>query len=308
MAGDLLAELEQISQRQHMSYALWWQTLEDMAQGLNEPCLGLEVGRRVSVAQCGVLGYLFRTSRNALEALSCFKRFERLIYAGSQVRTEQDTHTLALVWDPEHGYSSQLSDELLLAAMVNVVREIMSPSPFDPVAVNFTQALPIASRARYEDFFACEVKEKQARLSIVFKLETLLQPIPYRDEQLHQLLDQQAEAQLSTLPADDVFLETFRDTVLRALHEGRPEAEYVAQQLNMSSRTLHRNLQQRNKLYREELRELRQTMAQRYLRDKKLTLSEIALLLGYAEQSVFTRAFKQWFDQSPAQWRKQYCS
>lgn len=302
-APDIAATLEQIAQRQHMSYAVWWQTLESMALQLQKPSLGLEVGQRITVAQCGVLGYLFRTSRNAMEALACFKRFERLLYAGSRVRTEIRATSLALIWDAEAGYSSQLSDELLLAAMVNVIREIMAPETFSPDAVHFTQALPPHSKERYLQFFDCPVFDKQPFLCISFPISALKKAIPHRDAQLHHLLDQQAIAQLSTLHADDTFLEDFRHTLLRSLHEGRPEASFVAEQMGMSSRSLHRQLQHRKKLFRDELRQLRRSMAERYLRDDKLTLAEVALLLGYAEQSVFTRAFKLWFNETPAQWR-----
>tara|TARA_Y100000782_G_C10182116_1_gene264516 strand:- start:3690 stop:3815 length:126 start_codon:yes stop_codon:yes gene_type:complete len=37
-----------------------------------------------------------------------------------------------------------------------------------------------------------------------------------------------------------------------------------------------------------------------------LTLSEIALLLGYSEQSAFTRAFKAWLDETPLQFQKRF--
>jgi len=35
-----------------------------------------------------------------------------------------------------------------------------------------------------------------------------------------------------------------------------------------------------------------------------LKLSQIAALMGYAEQSGFTRSCKRWFNSSPRQWRK----
>ena len=39
--------------------------------------------------------------------------------------------------------------------------------------------------------------------------------------------------------------------------------------------------------------------------ERRLDLAEIALLLGFSEQSAFTRAFRQWTGKAPAQWRKQ---
>jgi AraC-like DNA-binding protein len=43
-----------------------------------------------------------------------------------------------------------------------------------------------------------------------------------------------------------------------------------------------------------------------YLKDRHLSLQEIAMLLGYSEQSAFQRAFKQWTAQTPQQWRLEY--
>jgi hypothetical protein len=40
-----------------------------------------------------------------------------------------------------------------------------------------------------------------------------------------------------------------------------------------------------------------------YLRDPALTALDVALLLGYAEQSSFTRAFRNWFGTTPSDWR-----
>ena len=56
------------------------------------------------------------------------------------------------------------------------------------------------------------------------------------------------------------------------------------------------------------LDQTRQHLAEGHLRDGALDLAEIALLLGYSEQSAFTRAFKGWTGESPAQWRKRRLS
>lgn len=40
------------------------------------------------------------------------------------------------------------------------------------------------------------------------------------------------------------------------------------------------------------------------LTDSSISLNEIAMILGYSDQSVFTRAFKQWSGVAPLNWRK----
>jgi AraC-like DNA-binding protein len=56
------------------------------------------------------------------------------------------------------------------------------------------------------------------------------------------------------------------------------------------------------------LDETRFQLAKSYLLDSSLDLVEMALLLGYSEQSAFTRAFRHWTGMAPAQWRKQQLS
>ena len=51
------------------------------------------------------------------------------------------------------------------------------------------------------------------------------------------------------------------------------------------------------------LEELRAALARRYLRDRKLPVSEVAWLLGYQEVSSFTHAFKRWTGMTPRQFR-----
>jgi AraC-like DNA-binding protein len=69
---------------------------------------------------------------------------------------------------------------------------------------------------------------------------------------------------------------------------------------------LHRRLEERDLVFKELLQKTRQQLAQQYLKEGRLTLAEIALLLGYSEQSAFSRAFKQWLGITPLRFQKMY--
>ena len=49
---------------------------------------------------------------------------------------------------------------------------------------------------------------------------------------------------------------------------------------------------------------VRKEMAERYLEDASLSLTDIAFLLGYSEQSAFARAYKRWTGHAPARTRQ----
>jgi AraC-like DNA-binding protein len=73
----------------------------------------------------------------------------------------------------------------------------------------------------------------------------------------------------------------------------------------MSQRTLARRLSSDGLTFSGIVDELKADLANRYLRDEDLAISEIAWLLGYSEVSAFTHAFKRWTGKTPREMRSQ---
>lgn len=303
------AQLSKLPPQRDLAYEQWWELLEILDNTLQEPALGIRIGQSVKVEHCGVLGYLFRTSKNVLDALACYRRFERLIYTGNQVETKLiNGRELCLSWDHGDGFSSLTSDAMFLSALVNIIREILSDPEASPSKVIFTHPIPERDSAYYHEFFACELGDNQVRLEIHFPIQTLEKAIPFYDQSLHDLLGQQAQSLVEQLPLADTFMQQSREAIVTSLNGGTADADSVAKQLGVSERTLHRKLKEKGHLYRDVLREVRKSLAQRYLCDNNVSLTEAAMLLGYSEQSAFTRAFKSWFDCTPKRYRERHAT
>ncbi|MGE0626114.1 MAG: helix-turn-helix transcriptional regulator [Pseudomonadales bacterium] len=73
--------------------------------------------------------------------------------------------------------------------------------------------------------------------------------------------------------------------------------------MSMNVRTLQRRLAVDGVQFRSLLDDCRRQLAMRDLKKGNLTLSQIALSLGYSDPAHFTRAFKRWTSQSPSQYR-----
>ncbi len=50
--------------------------------------------------------------------------------------------------------------------------------------------------------------------------------------------------------------------------------------------------------------EVRAELADRYLDSERLSVTEVAFLLGYSDASAFARAYKRWRGKSPAESRR----
>jgi AraC-like DNA-binding protein len=74
----------------------------------------------------------------------------------------------------------------------------------------------------------------------------------------------------------------------------------------MSPRTLQRKLQTEGRSFAEVLDRTRRHFADCYIKERTLALTEIAHLLGFSEQSAFTRAFHRWYGISPSRYRDEH--
>ncbi len=83
-----------------------------------------------------------------------------------------------------------------------------------------------------------------------------------------------------------------------------PTLPSLAQQHNMTIRTLARKLSSNNASYKRLLEEARREQAIELLSTTHLTVANIAHLLAYQEPANFIRAFKSWFQTTPAAWRR----
>ncbi len=53
----------------------------------------------------------------------------------------------------------------------------------------------------------------------------------------------------------------------------------------------------------DKVREIRHTLAQQFIRERRYSLSQIAYLLGFSDQANFSRAFKRWTGTTPTDFR-----
>ena len=81
--------------------------------------------------------------------------------------------------------------------------------------------------------------------------------------------------------------------------------EQAAELFSMHPRTLNRRLADKGYTFRGLAEEVRYDLARQFLENTGLSISRIAAVLGYAEASAFTRAFRRWSGFSPTVWQEQ---
>lgn len=305
-AATLFADaLPALGQQPQYPAQRWRSMLALAARRLQDPALGLQIGASITPAHLGPLGYVLLASSSVTVALERYVGYQRLVHDVSAVRHYLDGNEVVLEWNSESRALGLLANQCGLAALVQFARDITATeanAQAFPAAVHFVEAQP-ADVAPYAALFRCPVLFNQSATRIIFPAAFLLLPLRRPDPALVAMLEQQVQALFAALPPKDRALQDIRQQISSHIWQGEPALERIAQQLHMSGRTLRRRLEQRGWSFRGLLEDTRLHMAQDYLRDTRLTLPEVALLLGYSEQSAFNRAFLRWTGMTPRRWR-----
>lgn len=310
--GSIRVALARWATEDNVPVSVWRDLLtQGLALAPERPAPELEVGACVRPAHVGVLGYLVLASDTLGEAMLAYQRYETLFYGASLAEIEIVGDEAEMRWPPSESELGQQADGTAIAALVTFMRrQIDQPPP--PSAVSFLESVNARAAKAYEDFFGCPVTWNDTHVRVRFPLHYLSLPMPRRDPTLRELLDRQARALLRALPegsqAGAGIDGQLQQVLLKLLSDGEPTLVRAARAMHMSPRTLQRRLTRHRLSWQQWLDRNREQLARQYLGDPSLTLTDIALLLGFSEQSAFTRAYRRWTGSSPGRERRQWLS
>lgn len=196
----------------------------------------------------------------------------------------------------------RIANECALAAIVSLLRQV-SKMPVAPILVSFTHKRPTNTDA-HRRYFDCSISFEAEQNALLLSHELLDTKSALGDEGLSRFLLAHLDQNLQQAHQSRSLETQVKQTVADALSDGVPKIAQVARRLGMSERTLHRRLADLNSTFQTLVDETRQDVAQSLLRHTDYSLADVAFLSGFAEQSSFQRAFKRWFEQTPAAFRK----
>ena len=98
-------------------------------------------------------------------------------------------------------------------------------------------------------------------------------------------------------------LSLVREVVVSLMVKGNYSLLGVAQNLNLSERSLQRIIENEGTCYRDLLSSIRREHACTMLRINGIKIKDVARALGYTDSASFSRAFHRWENCSPVDWR-----
>lgn len=272
-----------------------------------DPLLGLKSGNYVQPGSYSVLGYITMSCSTLQETIDRIIPYEKLVGDMGVTSIDSEGDNILITWNCAYTdpvVRHHMIDNVL-TSWCNYARWLANMDE-GPLEVRLEHKAPEGDQVNvYEETFRCKVLFDQPKSCLVINQEYLDTPLRQPDQSLRKTLEEHASSRISVLSDDSSRLTTRVKNAIRSqLKQGVSRKDIVAEQMGMNARTLQRKLQQESASYQQILDEVRQELAEDYLKNTQLPLQEIAIRLGFTEARSFHRSFKTWTGKTPGEYRE----
>jgi len=268
--------------------------LDRAADAASDPWLGVHLGARLSRTTWDLMQVSCLSSPSLADALL---RIERLIPLFNDIveidvrRTERELAFTHRVPGQPEGLSRH-GNEALLVALLTRAREATG-TPLRPRAAWVAHPREGSLEVLREALGTEELAVGAGETGLSFDVSAGDLPLRSADPVLLAVLDRLSAPMLELVAARRGVASQVLRELERRLERGAPPLSSIARALGTSSRSLQRALGEAGTSYRELVDHARRCRA-RALLAQGLLPSDVALRLGYADLTSFTRAFARW--------------
>ena len=305
-AGVDPAALDQLTT--FISFEAVTDLLERSATELDSPDFGLRLAERQDIGILGTLAVAMRYSETVGQAMFTASQYLDVYNAAISftINTGDSRgqallvfkllpgHYLRWTQTAEHGIGLTWRILTLLSEGRCHLQGIWFPHP------------AVAAEASYRARFDAPLVFGADQAALAVTEKDLDLPISETIEELHDLATRYLDSQLPR-GRSSLTLQV-RQTIEALLGTGACSHQEVARALYMHPRTLQRRLREEGTTFEAIKDEARQDLAQRYLSQPEVPLTQITALLGYSEQSALGRSCRRWFDTTPREMRARLSS
>ena len=269
---------------------------------IDDDCFGLQGPRYWHPSYLYALGYAWLASHSLRESLQRFVLYLDIVSEGKSVSLQESPEGFVISYRLETEGMRVSAQVDCLVAVIYHMCQLNYGEGLKPLSVSFRHAPPVCEKA-YANYFKAPVTFSAAGDSITFPLADIDRPLSGTNPHFARIHDQLNVEYLARLREGNL-VHRVKAGIIDAFPSGAVVHGKVAQSLGMSVRSLQRRLNEAGTTFRDLVDTSRSEMALNYIRDPGVELSEIAFLLGFSDQSAFSRAFKRWVGNTPNEVRK----
>lgn len=278
--------------------------LETAVTMSGDPRLALRIGEDIDLAAYGTYGFALMSCPNIGASLEFFLRYgHTFLESSSWLRIGHDDGLiLRLEQTAGTNYQQMLVTESVFSNFRGM-SDVLVGGSYEGVRGYFSYPRPAHFDA-YEERFSVPMEFDQEYNQIFLPDQWLGQRVRTGDPTTNVLFSQQCEELVNGMTVVDETTAIVRRLLIQSAGKFLSISE-VAEKLHVTERTLRRHLAAEGTDFRTIFDDIKNTLAQNYLRKTSLSVVEVADLLNYAEATNFHRAFQRWNSTTPADYRQQ---
>lgn len=268
--------------------------------------VGRALGGRYQLTSYGIWGYALLASPSLRKAIELGLRYLDLTYAFCHIHLQKVDGKARIVFEPKcSGDVARLVLFRDMWAMMVIQRDLFAGN-FPVFQMSFSCEPPESIQDEQLSHFMSQMSGQllfgQTQNYVEFEWQYLDMQLPRGSDVTVSMCEQQCQALLEEKQSMVGLSYDIRRLMLK--HGMQISMAFVAQQLAMTSRTLHRQLAAQGTSWRVLRDYVRCAMAEELLATKTIKLDEIAERLGFSDAANFSHAFKRWRGISPARYRE----
>ena len=285
----------------------FYQLCNKIASTIDDPTLALRYGSALHLGTHGVLGNALTSCRTLRQAAEFLVRHNPVSTMEARIHFafDHDNAILSLTTGIELPAAPNFMPEVFFMAAVNGISEMVGMELAGcHVEFAFEPTMP---EEIYAQFIGVPVRFGESGNRFIGPRDAVNLPLSAAGNEVADIYVRQCSKILIERSRAANCAAQVRRILLNANNKITSE-HAVAERLKMSARTLRRRLSEEKTSFREIFDEIRKDMAMAYLRETRLPIAEIGLLLGFDDVANFRRAFRRWNGSSPQFYRKQKIS
>ncbi|AKD54706.1 AraC family transcriptional regulator [Spirosoma radiotolerans] len=285
--------------------ALW----REVIAATGDPNISLRLGELINPVAIGVLAYVMMHCPTLGQAFDKLCRYQDIVCEGIrttgrlvQSATAEKQFMLVLqitsadIIYPQHALNSEFS--IYLAVM-----RALTGHQVEATEIHFAYPRPIDTTEHERVFAPARLTFDAPETAMILNADLIDLPILNASPSLSVVVEKHANDILDKLRTPSLSSRV-KSEIIALMKGEEPTLAAVAERLAMGVRTLQLHLKEAGTSYQQLLDDTRKELAIGHLREPKMSTTDIAFLLGFAEPSVFFRSFKKWTGLTPGAYRQ----
>lgn len=283
----------------------YYQLLEHVVAKTEVPDIGLFIGRLNHLESMHLSLYMASSGRTLRDWLNMMPSIAELFGDVGVVNVKSTQEEFVLQWQPNTIPNPErciITDGWISATVLQM--DSFGLLPVKPTRVDLSYNRP-ADLSQLQAILGDNLYFNQPVSSVYYRRRVLDIPLAHVSTSLYDSVSKEfSQFSSEDSSVTDQFSSTLHSAILRQLPRGDCSIELIAKELNISRRTLQRRLKERESNFQQLLQRIKSKLAKKYLEDQRLSITEVAFLLGYGDHSTFSAAFKSWNGMTPSQFRQ----